>query len=409
MPNRVIEHETHTLFPPDLSLPFGDAMLPFHSRVLQFINPKMTPTAIESVLAESKLPKDNIIDFLRLVYGAQLPPSSPFHSVYTLAGITSLLHAFEFGKKWLDWTICRFWDQCQYLTVPQLFHLAVFLSNDHVMESHLIPVVAARLSHCKSADLVLHRELLYPLAQNNLELYTNLLFQATGALSYMNKPFEVACDVLRSDVRQKLKLLGAALQWTTRGAKPNPVYEPKGSLPAPNFTISIHGNPKVILVHDWILFSRWSYFRRLIGAGLEEVVSRELSLHSYFPPDALMDLLRYIYSGALPLHSELTTQKARFFLENGAEFDLLESDHGEPVSPFRPLMDTFRGYLFSPMTVNTALSRIRDIAAFGTASQLRDALRFLSANLELVRKTTTFHMDISSLPSDVCNEILLLK
>jgi hypothetical protein len=527
----------------DIRSAYDGTVARMHTYVLKMSNPKLKTDFIKEKLSSLELSGATIRAFLRVVYGAKRPKGKPYDLAITYSGICFLMQILEFESKWIDWCKCRFYDQLLALEVESVFSLVVHFADDRMAHSLLYPVISARLKSCKHADIVEHRKMLFPLAQKDLDLYTMLLFQATGAAPNPGKPHDVSADALRSSMRWKLKQLASQLKWVdpfvpgsipsasprnslnspsprSSAASPSPrsaassfspgspasilaasaSSPPTGLSPlsssqggpslsashtkelslssagaswasskspptvrsptaesllqvqhhhhsssnfasssasssyhhstssspsirappvmrsnsdldahlAPNFTIHIAGNPQHIRVHDWVLFSRWRYFRRLILSGLEESRTKSLVLHADFPPGLLLHLLTFIYSGSLPTASEFSFETSLYLLEHAPEFDFVNSER-EALSIFKPLISYCRSIVFQPITVSNVLSKMRFIAQYGSQKEFKDALRFIGTHLESVARTPTYHKDVSALPADVCREILLLK
>lgn len=94
--------------------------------------------------------------------------------------------------------------------------------------------------------------------------------------------------------------------------------------------IGITGYDQEVVVHDWIVWSRWKYLRLALGAGGVEASNRRLELPSYFPATLLIPLLQFIYTGGTILTHPLSDSDCLFVMVNGAEFNLFEPNefHG---------------------------------------------------------------------------------
>lgn len=105
----------------------------------------------------------------------------------------------------------------------------------------------------------------------------------------------------------------------------------KDPLAEPNsLAIGISGFDKEVVVRDWIVWSRWKYLRRALGAGGAEALGHRLELPSYFPTTLLLPLLQFIYTGGTTLTHPMSDSDCLFIMINGAEFDLFEPNeyHG---------------------------------------------------------------------------------
>jgi hypothetical protein len=93
-----------------------------------------------------------------------------------------------------------------------------------------------------------------------------------------------------------------ATVWVLRELnKPDPFMD------AANFVIRIrvkranksqHGMYKwrSVLVHDWVMYRRWPYFRSVIDSGMEEAATKILTLPKGFTPELLRALVQFIYT-----------------------------------------------------------------------------------------------------------------
>jgi len=108
-------------------------------------------------------------------------------------------------------------------------------------------------------------------------------------------------------------------------------------LPPPNITIRM--GDKTYEVHDFILY-QWSYFGRLMAAGMAEAEQRTIEFNAEFPHQALLVILAVLYGCNLndSLHcgdaliSNMTDNTARFILEHAEEYELLPFRHAEAAS-----------------------------------------------------------------------------
>jgi len=102
--------------------------------------------------------------------------------------------------------------------------------------------------------------------------------------------------------------------------------------------IGIQDYPKAVPVLDWVLYSRWPYFRRMIQSGLVESDTRLLQLPPDFPVSFLLPFLRYLYNSDLDTtridHDDLDLINA-----NAGEYEL-QNLQGDSLPGFRALFDS---------------------------------------------------------------------
>jgi hypothetical protein len=102
--------------------------------------------------------------------------------------------------------------------------------------------------------------------------------------------------------------------------------------------IRIQGHSNVLKVHDWALYSRWNYFRRMLDSGMGETATRTLELPSDFAPLALLQFMRYLYD-MTSLPNELPLQSARYLKQVSEEYELVNHE-GIPSHGFCMLLSS---------------------------------------------------------------------
>jgi hypothetical protein len=79
---------------------------------------------------------------------------------------------------------------------------------------------------------------------------------------------------------------------------------------------------KGFLVHDWVMYQKWPFFRRMIDAGMHEAKSGRLVLPASFPTSLLKALVSYAYTGVRTLFSRGYTDWANFLANEGVYYGL---------------------------------------------------------------------------------------
>jgi hypothetical protein len=92
-----------------------------------------------------------------------------------------------------------------------------------------------------------------------------------------------------------------------------------------SFHLSISGYKGFLAVNRFVLHARWSYFRRMFAAGLEECLNGLCELPSSFPHSLLLAIARFLYTNQTE-DQEISQSDASFYLEQGGEFELIPLD-----------------------------------------------------------------------------------
>ena len=516
-------------FASDIHLTYKEVPFRLHSFILRMSNPKMTSSFINEKLSDVNVNPSDLQQLFRILYGAKRPTAEPYPLTLLYASLAYLFKLFQYDEKWFEWSKARIWDQLGLLEVSQLFDLLLHFAQKENMRELLFPIITSRLKACRAADVVEHRKSLYPLAEQNLDMYTMILFQITGAAPTAARPYDVSSNLLRTEMRTILRHLVTNLSWhavkrekgehrrsrsgsrslsprvssplsvshelafttspsspsvspttpsplsqsspdpagpipfsitkksrhrsaggkrksVSRGDSPelpsipasptttgyfdlpslinsvdsnggpsdsaggpnSHLFDAGLSLPSPNFYISIEGHSSTLHVHDWILYARWGFFRRMFDSGMAEVHTRRMSMPHGFPKLVLLDLIKFIYAGSLPHNTSLTPSNSLYLLEHAQEYDLVDEQR-QPREHFEPLVTYCRSNVFHPITVANVLSKLKLIAEWGSKKDIKSALKFIAANHKAVLNTPSYRKDIAELPGDICRELLLLS
>lgn len=205
--------------------------------------------------------------------------------------------------------------------------------------------------------------------------------------------------------------------------------------PSKTIVIGIAGHSKEVEVHDWVVWSRWEYLKRALGAGGAESVSRRLELPSYFPASLLLPLLQFIYTGGTTLTHPLSDTDCLFVMTYGAEFDLyepnefhglyrFESDSKElnktdtatrgttttaPVAKpgFITLVAHSRARLLRSLTLENCLPSLEYRLFCGSKRQSEIAMNFVRSEWENIKQLPLelYHSLIASLSQETLNLI----
>jgi hypothetical protein len=135
--------------------------------------------------------------------------------------------------------------------------------------------------------------------------------------------------------------------WKEMVAHPNDALP--DSLPTRNFTISTSTGSDTTLVHDWLLYARWPYFKRMIDSGMSEATSQRLELPEGFP---LQIFLQYLYNGKI---DSIDFESAWYLRLNGGEF-ALKNLEDEAVPDFSRLLAECENLIWPVPSTRNAVS-----------------------------------------------------
>lgn len=99
-----------------------------------------------------------------------------------------------------------------------------------------------------------------------------------------------------------------------------------------NFTFEIESPDGMctIGVHDWVVSPRWTFFQKMLNAGLDEAKQRRARLPSNFTPSLAISLIRYIYCGLVD-HVTLTDADCQYLILNGPAYSITDfADFPQP-------------------------------------------------------------------------------
>lgn len=141
--------------------------------------------------------------------------------------------------------------------------------------------------------------------------------------------------------------------------------------PKPNFEIRLRRNEmepdyhpssrvnESLWVHDWILSSRWPYFKRMLESGMEEAKKRRMEIPNFC---GFLPLLHYLYSCEPP--DNMDVPMCMSLWENGARYDLCEMETWEPKENFKSLFRHTLLVIESRLTIFNCLKVLQRIAEF---------------------------------------------
>lgn len=93
---------------------------------------------------------------------------------------------------------------------------------------------------------------------------------------------------------------------------------------------------RCVLVHSWVMYRRWPYFRRVIDSGMAEAATNILTLPAGFPPKLLESLVHFLYTGMhLVLSPNDKSAAERAFVNEYAEMFGFGVDELAGFNPLR--------------------------------------------------------------------------
>ena len=117
----------------------------------------------------------------------------------------------------------------------------------------------------------------------------------------------------------------------------------------PNFVITVSGCDQAMVVHEWVMYARWPYFRRICESGLSEVIAKHVELPAELDIQSLSLLVKYMYTQEAPpkdnnddvqndpsTSSPSSIRMTQFLDTFGEEFGF-RSSNGEVASGFKAL------------------------------------------------------------------------
>jgi hypothetical protein len=120
------------------------------------------------------------------------------------------------------------------------------------------------------------------------------------------------------------------------------------------------------LVHDWVMYRRWSYFRRVIDSGLDEAKTSILTLPSDFPHALLGSLIFYLYTARNSSLYDLDKSAAQdAFVDEYASMYGFGEDELADFLPKRVMLTPYDGMCVSAGHVD--FSRATVVGLFGRA------------------------------------------
>jgi hypothetical protein len=173
-----------------------------------------------------------------------------------------------------------------------------------------------------------------------------------------------------------------------------------------NFTLAVDDKHE-IKVHDWVLYSRWPYFRHLAKSGLVEAKDRRLELPSdSFSPPMLDALVKYLYTNQVDAFD--TTELRLSLLRAAPQFNLVDLLSPPTPSPhFKRLIAHCQQVLSDPCTLENCVSQYKIIAEMGSAKQLNYAGSFILDHFPTLSQNPVTLAELKTLSPQAFGEMWL--
>jgi hypothetical protein len=179
--------------------------------------------------------------------------------------------------------------------------------------------------------------------------------------------------------------------------------EPFGEQITPGcFRISISRRTSVLEVRMEILYSGWSYFRRMVIVGGQEVTNRHIELPSDFPPQLLFALIRSLHETVYVW--SLEKSECFYLLLRGPEYEI---DHLDPPKIFATLIHYCRQQILPPLSLSNCIQNIVYLSQLNMPLELTEAIEYSIRNVSQVAATHPKLGDLlDQLSDETCKRIL---
>jgi hypothetical protein len=378
-------------------------------------------------LKDVDFPESTILLFLQTLYGFDYSPEDNAENGLKMAQVAYLYDKFEMKPAPLHWAHAKLLSIISTMSMPSLLTLLLEIVAHCERNDPLLLLVITRIKQS-------HGEYL-----SNLQMLMDLA--SRDPIFYGTLCFRIGCEAEIFD-STPLKSYAHPSRWLQTALKQFVGDTPFLSRPGDptltliipsDFTLSIDGRTS-IRVHEWILYQRWNYFKRMIESGSEETQSKHLTFPSDMPVSFLLLILNTLYCGEFD-EKDVTAEACAFLMSRGAEYDVTElpaaSSHsgsssiapskaGAPfplVPPafstivaktgFRRLVAFCKRKIAEPMKTENCLRLVAMLDSPGMELELEEAITFVAANASEIPKTYENVQIIESLSEQVTKAILI--
>jgi hypothetical protein len=271
-----------------------------------------------NVIESSKVTIDDLRHFISILYGEK-----QFHETSSLEQACSYTHAhylaYNIGlsDEWKEYFDLKFLNSISSFGLPLLMSLLKIIGNTYPIDDRRLQIICAwiRSRRDDGSKEIAKKEF----NNSSLPAYLEMALGTTEIPVKLNTILQTTTSPLDLSLRRHAEML----DWVNddHSFKHGPPDSPS------NFLIK-DGCGKAIAVHDWILYTRWPFFKSLMDSGLAESSAGSMELSSStFPSSTLLQFLKYLYYGIIVNESrEMVIFKedndCEWIMENGAQFNV---------------------------------------------------------------------------------------
>ena len=328
---------------------------------------------------------ESIAKLRTLISSTKIPPSS----ISTFIDLLYLKLPTE-GAIWIQF-------------ISELCHL-IFLCEavdvDHNQIAHLLKTqISTHMSPNEAADMLFGLWFDPNIAWSSSSTAINLLAAESSKLETSK-----LLDQLKSCERplNGVRAMEIAFKLTSMGSWQLPTLKDPMSITMPDLTSRILVDPKRFLqsktdfafgfdqrwtiAKGWVLYPRWSWFKRLIDSGMEESKTHLVSMPLWVTSNIFYAIILTLYQQSTG-SSHLSHEEMVLILEKGSELNLVDESKCA-VTPFDPLIARCKAMLINTTTLATCLRMLKLYHRLGLGAELESTIKFIVANKKYLNLLT---------------------
>jgi hypothetical protein len=348
------------------------------------------PEVLSSV-SHSPVPIESIRAFLRFLYGSSiLPPATnsasldSYQAAVELAYFVYLAYLCKIDPDtdWLRFLEWRLYEQLRILDQRSLFKIIALFSENCGAREELIDMACGAL-RLES----FHPSLIMRSLPSKLDLVNTILLKVLGYI-VVDIPSQPTAELSRLDILQSALEYASDKLFFSNGG------DAFDSSIGPNFSLEIEGEyPTKVMVHDWVLYTRWPWFKELLESGMAESQTRSLSLPSEFPSTLLHSLMQFFYTNGKNYNNPSDDQWI-WLLANGAQFGLVTLNGG-PVPGLEALSCNAKACIIKPLTIENAVSMLKIRIMLEEDREIDQTIKFMAENLKFISRSSRLRSQLS--------------